>query len=64
MKKSAKIRLLLVDDHFIVRMGLMAAIQAEADMTVAAECGSGEQAIELFRRHAPTSPSWTGGCRA
>ncbi len=53
MKKPAKIRLLLVDDHFIVRIGLMGAIQAEADMIVAAECGSGEQAIELFRQHVP-----------
>ena len=53
MKKPAKIRLLLVDDHFVVRMGLMGAIHAEPDMTLAAECGSGEQAIELFRQHAP-----------
>ena len=53
MRKPAKIRLLLVDDHFIVRIGLTGAIQAEADMTVAAECGSGEQAIELFRQLTP-----------
>ena len=53
MKKPARIRLLLVDDHFIVRIGLTGAIHAEADMTVAAECGSGEQAIELFRQHLP-----------
>ncbi len=53
MKKHPKIRLLLVDDHFVVRMGLMGAINAEPDMTVAAECGSGEQAVELFRQHAP-----------
>ena len=53
MKKAAKIRVLLVDDHFVVRMGLAGAINAEPDMTVVAECGSGEQAIELFRRHAP-----------
>jgi DNA-binding NarL/FixJ family response regulator len=53
VKKPARIRLLLVDDHFIVRIGLTGAIHAEADMTVAAECGSGEQAIELFRQHLP-----------
>jgi DNA-binding NarL/FixJ family response regulator len=53
MKKAAKIRVLLVDDHFVVRMGLAGAINAEPDMTVVAECGSGEQAIELFGRHAP-----------
>ena len=53
MKKSPKIRLLVVDDHFVVRMGLVGAINAELDMTIVAECGSGEQALELFRRHPP-----------
>ena len=53
MKKPPKIRLLLVDDHFIVRMGLAGAIGAEPDMTVVAECGRGEQAVELFHQHTP-----------
>ena len=53
MKKITKIRLLLVDDHFVVRLGLVGAINAEPDMMVVAECGSGEQAIELFRQHLP-----------
>ncbi len=53
MKKPPKIRLLLVDDHFIVRMGLASAIGAEPDMTVVAECGRGEQAVELFHQHTP-----------
>jgi DNA-binding NarL/FixJ family response regulator len=53
VKKSAKIRLLLVDDHFVVRIGMVGAINAEPDMMVVAECGSGERAIELFREHTP-----------
>ena len=53
MNQSPKIRLLLVDDHFIMRLGLATAINEEPDMMVAAECGSGEQAIELFRQHRP-----------
>ncbi len=51
MNESAKIRLLLVDDHFIMRLGLVAAIDQEPDMLVAAQCGSGEQAIALFAQH-------------
>ncbi len=53
MNASAKIRLLLVDDHFIMRLGLVTAINQEPDMMVVAECGRGEQAIELFRQHRP-----------
>jgi two-component system NarL family response regulator len=50
---STKIRLLLVDDHLIMRLGLVTAINQEPDMVVAAQCGSGEQAIELFAEHRP-----------
>jgi DNA-binding NarL/FixJ family response regulator len=53
MTKTRKIRLLLVDDHFVVRMGLASSLNLEADMEVVAECGKGEQALELFRRHRP-----------
>ncbi len=53
MNEPAKIRLLVVDDHFIMRLGLGTAVNLEPDMSIAAECGSGEQAIELFRRHRP-----------
>ncbi len=53
MNEPTKIRLLVVDDHFIMRMGLGTAVNLEPDMSIAAECGSGEQAIELFRRHRP-----------
>ena len=53
MKPSKKIRLLLVDDHFVVRMGLASSLALEADMEVAAECGSGEEALELLPRCQP-----------
>lgn len=53
MSELAKIRLLLVDDHFIMRLGLVTAIGQEPDMMVAAQCGTGEQAIELFALHRP-----------
>ncbi len=43
-----KIKILLVDDHVIVRSGLAAYIQAESDMEVVAEAGSLEEARECL----------------
>jgi DNA-binding NarL/FixJ family response regulator len=51
--KPEKIRLMLVDDHFVVRAGLAASLGLEPDIEVVAECGSGEQAIEAYRAHRP-----------
>ncbi|HEY6332444.1 MAG TPA: response regulator transcription factor [Blastocatellia bacterium] len=48
-----KLRLLVVDDHNIVRSGLSALINSESDMTVVAEATNGQQAIDLFREHHP-----------
>jgi len=48
-----QIRILVVDDHFVVRMGLVAAIDMEDDMIVAAEASDSQQAIELYRKHRP-----------
>ena len=50
---DSQIRLLVVDDHFFVRMGLACALNAEPDMRVVAEADNGEQAIQLFRVHRP-----------
>jgi len=47
------IRLMLVDDHTLVRVGLSSLIGLEPDMTVCAEAATGEQAIELFRSARP-----------
>lgn len=51
MKK--KIRLMVVDDHFVVRMGLAGSINIEPDMIVETEASTGQQAITLFRQHRP-----------
>jgi DNA-binding NarL/FixJ family response regulator len=53
MKKKNPIRLLVVDDHFFVRMGLSGSLNSEHDMTVVAEADNGRQAIEKFRQHRP-----------
>jgi two-component system NarL family response regulator len=51
--KTSKMRLLVVDDHFVVRLGLTSALNLEPDMQVVAEASDGRQAIELFRKHKP-----------
>jgi len=48
-----RIRLLLVDDHFFVRMGLASSLSAEPDLRVVAEADNGVLAIKLFREHRP-----------
>ena len=40
-KKASPIRILIADDHYIVRMGLMAMINSEPDMEVVAEATDG-----------------------
>jgi DNA-binding NarL/FixJ family response regulator len=53
MKNQAKIRILVADDHYIVRMGLISLVSTEPDMEVVAEAANGAQAVELFGKHAP-----------
>jgi len=44
----------VVDDHFMVRMGLSASLNVEPDMQVVAEAGNGEAALEAYRIHHPS----------
>jgi DNA-binding NarL/FixJ family response regulator len=46
--------IMLVDDHYLVRVGLTSVIALEPDMTVCAEASTGEQAVGLFRARRPT----------
>lgn len=48
-----KIRVLVADDHEIVRYGLVQAIQEANDIDVVAEAGNGQEAILMFREHRP-----------
>ena len=48
-----KIKVLLADDHTVVRQGLRALLQAEPDIETIAEAGTGRQAVELTRTLKP-----------
>src|SRR5205085_632193 len=47
---AAPIRLLLADDHPVVRAGLRAVLEGEADLVVVAEAATAEQAVQLAAR--------------
>ncbi len=51
MKK--KISVLIVDDHFMARMGLSVPINGEPDMTVVAEARNAAETITFYRKHRP-----------
>lgn len=53
MKSQHNIRILVADDHYVVRMGVIAIINDQEDMEVVAEAANGVQAIELFKKHKP-----------
>jgi DNA-binding NarL/FixJ family response regulator len=53
MNRETAVRILVVDDHFIVRMGLIALINTEPDLKVIGETDDGDQAIELFEKLKP-----------
>ncbi len=48
-----KTRLLIVDDHEVVRMGLRAALEVEPDFAVVAEAANGKEAVQQARAHRP-----------
>src|ERR1039457_1096171 len=53
MKSKDQIKLLVVDDHPTFRMGLVALVESQPDMTVVAETGDGRTAMDLFRQKKP-----------
>src|SRR2546423_12494166 len=50
---KTKIRVVLADDHPVVRDGLAAMVNQQADMEVVAEAGDGDEAIALYEQHRP-----------
>jgi DNA-binding NarL/FixJ family response regulator len=50
---AGRIRVLVADDHPVVRTGLGAVIAQEPDLLLVAEAENGERAVALFREHQP-----------
>jgi two-component system, NarL family, response regulator DevR len=50
---AATIRILIADDHEVVRIGLAALLDAQEGFSVVAQAASGDDAVRLARRHRP-----------
>jgi hypothetical protein len=66
---SRQIRVQCVDDHRILRDGLELIISQQRDMKLVASAATGEESVELFRRHRRNPRNSTRGskrpdCRA
>ena len=53
MSKGGATRILLADDHALVRRGVRLILENEPDLTVVAEAGNGAEAIELAKAERP-----------
>ena len=53
MNAEVPIRILVVDDHPVVRQGIAVLIGSQSDMTLVAEASNGREAIQQFRKHHP-----------
>ena len=50
---SEPIRVLVVDDHNLVREGVITLVEGQPDIRVVAEAANGREAIQQFRAHRP-----------
>jgi len=53
MAENKQIRVLLVDDHFVVRSGLGAVLTSTEDLILVGEAGNGEEAVKMCERLQP-----------
>ena len=51
--EPGRIRILVVDDHPVLRQGVAALVGGQADMSLVAEASNGREAIQQFRAHRP-----------
>ena len=53
MSQSPKVRVLVADDHLVLRLGLVTLINDEPDLEVVAEAANGQEVMDLFKAHRP-----------
>src|SRR5262249_47038788 len=53
MSAPARVRVLSIDDHPLLRGGISAMIRSQRDMELVAEASTGEEGLERFREHRP-----------
>ncbi len=53
MASTRPIRLLLVDDHFVVRSGIAASLALEDDLQIAGEANDADEALISYAKHKP-----------
>jgi len=53
MTGSSPVRVLIVDDHPLVREGIAGLVEVQPDLTSVAEGANGREAIQQFRAHRP-----------
>src|SRR5262249_55062138 len=53
MTKPNPVRILIADDHLVVRMGLRSMIDSQPDMVVVAEAANGREAVTMYQEHRP-----------
>lgn len=53
MSTAEKIKVMVVDDHPLMRVGVSSIVNARPNMIVVAQTGTGEEAVSLFAQHKP-----------
>lgn len=53
-RAPAPLTVVIVDDHFVVRSGLVASLELDDDLRVVAEAERGEDALAAYQQHRPT----------
>jgi two-component system, NarL family, response regulator len=53
MTEGRRIRVLVADDHLVLRLGLVTLIQRQPDMELVGQASNGQQVVEMFRQHRP-----------
>lgn len=53
LDSSNPIRVLVADDHAIMRQGLVALLEQEPDLSVVAQAGDGQEAVQMFCQYQP-----------